>query len=180
MNVAVPTLPQKIVAVHDTLASAGLRHAFGGALALAWCTARARGTIDIDVNVFVSPARLDDVLAGLPDAVEASVEQRAQLATDGQTRLWWDETPVDVFLDTTPFHEAVGERVRWELFGERELPFLACRDLAVFKTFFDRTKDWADLEEMRDAGTLDVDAVVGVLTRYLGPDDQRIERLRAL
>jgi len=29
----------------------------------------------------------------------------------------------------------------------------------VFKAFFDRTKDWADLEEMQAAGTLDVEAV---------------------
>lgn len=180
MNGAAQTLPQKIVALHDTLTAAGLRHAFGGALALAWCTARARGTIDIDVNVFVPPDQLDAVLAALPDEIEPSAEQRAQLADDGQSRLWWHETPVDLFLDTTPFHDAVGERVRWELFGEHDLPFLACRDLAVFKAFFDRTKDWADLEEMRDAGTLDVDAVVGVLVRYLGPDDRRIQRLRSL
>ena len=50
----------------------------------------------------------------------------------------------------------------------------------MFKAFFDRTKDWADLEEMRDAGTLDVDRVVGVLVRYLGTDDPRITRLLAL
>ena len=57
---------------------------------------------------------------------------------------------------------------------------LAPDDLAVFKAFFDRTKDWADLEEMVTAGTLDVDRAVGVLSRYLGPTDERIERLRGL
>jgi hypothetical protein len=50
----------------------------------------------------------------------------------------------------------------------------------VFKAFFDRTKDWADLEEMAAAGTLDVDRVVGVLTRYLGGTDHRIVRVRLL
>ena len=85
-----------------------------------------------------------------------------------------------MFLDTTPFHREVGRRVRLEPFGEVELPFLACRDLAVFKAFFDRTKDWADLEEMNVAGTLDIEAVAGVLVRYLGGDDVRIARLRAL
>jgi hypothetical protein len=58
--------------------------------------------------------------------------------------------------------------------------FLACRDLAVFKAFFDRTKDWADLEEMQGAGTLDIEVVAGVLVRYLGTDDPRIARLLAL
>ena len=50
-------LVEKIVAVHNSLESAGLPHAFGGALALAWCTEQARGTIDIDVNVLVDAAQ---------------------------------------------------------------------------------------------------------------------------
>ena len=99
---------------------------------------------------------------------------------DGQARLWWDDTPVDLFLNTTPFHDAVGERIRHEPFGGTTVPFLGCSDLAVFKAFFDRTKDWADLEEMQAAGTLDADRVVGVLARYLGPDDPRIARLLAI
>ena len=147
---------------------------------MAWCTQRARGTIDIDVNVFVPADRSDDVLGALASVVTPTAEQREQLTADGQTRLWWEATPIDVFLDTTPFHVAVGERVRWELFGDIELPFIACRDLAVFKAFFDRTKDWADLEEMHAAGSLDVDAVIGVLVRHLSADDHRIARLLLL
>jgi hypothetical protein len=85
-----------------------------------------------------------------------------------------------VFLDTTPFHAAVGDRIRWEPFAGSDVPFLACRDLAVFKAFFDRTKDWADLEEMHAAGTLDVEAVAGVLAHYLGADDHRLARLLAI
>ena len=50
----------------------------------------------------------------------------------------------------------------------------------MFKAFFDRSRDWADLEEMLDAGSLDVDAVLGVLTRYLGGADHRVDRLRRL
>jgi len=171
--------PSKIVAIHDGLATAGLPHAFGGALALGWCTHRARGAIDIDVNVFVPADRVDDVLGAMPGDVVATVDQRNQLATDGQTRLWWGTTPVDLFLDTTPFHRAVGDRVRWESFGDEVLP-LACRDLAVLKAFLDRTQDWVDLEEMAAAGTLDVEAVAGALVRYLGADDARIARLVAL
>ena len=173
-------LPGKIVAVHDALAEAGLAHAFGGALALAWCTARARGTIDIDVNVFVPADRADDVVAALPDPVDATDEQLLRLRRDGQVRLWWDGTPVDVFLDTTEFHEKAAARARWEDFGGHQLPFLSCADLAVFKAFFDRTKDWADLEEMAGAGALDVDRAIGVLVRYLGADDHRVARLAAL
>jgi len=173
-------LPGKIVAVHDALDAAGLAHAFGGALALAWCTERARGTIDIDVNVFVPTDRADAVVAALPEPIQATTDQRERLLRDGQVRLWWDGTPVDVFLDTTAFHEKAAGRARWEDFGGHLLPFLSCSDLAVFKAFFDRTKDWADLEEMVASGALDVDRTLGVLVRYLGADDHRVARLAAL
>jgi hypothetical protein len=175
-----PSLPDKIVALHEALDAGRLPHAFGGALALAWCTQRARGTIDIDVNVFVPTDRVVDLLAALPAAVAVTPDAIAELERDGQTRLWWATTPVDVFLDTTPFHTTVGERIRHEPFNGHDVPFLACRDLAVFKAFFDRTKDWADLEEMHAAGTLDVEAVAGVLAHYLGADDHRLARLLAI
>ncbi|MFT4569281.1 MAG: hypothetical protein ACI8TX_000507 [Hyphomicrobiaceae bacterium] len=174
------TLVQKIVAVHRALAAAELPHAFGGALALAWCTKRARGTIDIDVNVFVDTEQCDVVLAALSTDVDHNARQRTALARDGQVRLRWDETPVDIFLNTTPFHTAVMQRFRWERLGDNDLPFLACQDIAVFKAFFNRTKDWADLEEMQDAGTLDVGRVLGVLTEYLELDDERVRRLDGL
>ncbi len=175
-----PSLADKIVAIHEALDTARLPHAFGGALALAWCTQRARGTIDIDLNVFVPSEHTADLLAALPPGISATDEAVAQLEADGQARLWWTNTPVDVFLDTTPFHLDAGGRTRTEPFAGHDVPFLACRDLAVFKAFFDRTKDWADLEEMQAAGTLDIEAVAGVLVHYLGPDDPRVARLLAL
>jgi hypothetical protein len=173
-------IPGKMHAIHRRLDDAGIAHAFGGALALAWCTQRARGTIDIDVNVFVATERAGEVLGTLPDGIEWSHDDVRQLERDGQQRLWWDGTPIDVFLNTTDFHERVAGRARWEEFDGEVLPFLSCSDLAVFKAFFSRTKDWADLEEMQAAGTLDVDLVTGVLVRYLGADDQRLTRLRGL
>jgi hypothetical protein len=176
----VSALVDKIVAIHLALAEADIPHAFGGALALAWCTQRARGTIDIDVNVFVDRSRTQELLAALPDDVQWSSDDRSLIERDGQVRLWWGETPVDVFVNTTGFHEQVAQRCRFEPFGGIEMPFLGCTDLAVFKAFFDRTKDWADLEEMAAAGTLDTDRVVGILTRYLGAPEARVERLRAI
>jgi hypothetical protein len=173
-------IPRKMLTIHHRLVAAGLDHAFGGALALAWCTQQARGTIDVDVNIFVSPDRVAEVLAALPSGVTVSDEDMARLERDGQTRLRWASTPVDVFLSTTDFHEAAATRIRSEPFAGESLPFLACEDLAVFKAFFNRTRDWADLEAMHDAGSLDVAAVAGVLARYLGADDDRIARLLAL
>ena len=171
------SLAAKIVRLHRALAKKGIPHAFGGALALAWCTERARGTIDIDLNVFVGVEEVDVVLSALPVAVRRGADDGALLRRDGQARLWWEETPVDVFLNTTAFHEQVALRCRLEPFNGAEVPFLDCSDLAVFKAFFNRTKDWADLEAMHEAGSLDLDLVVGVLARVLGPDDGRVARL---
>ena len=174
------TIVRKIVAVHRALEKADLPHAFGGALALAWCTQQARGTIDIDVNVFVSASESRRVVAALPGGVARTDSRLAALERDGQVRLFWDRTPVDLFLDTTPYHQQVARRLRWEQFGGTEVPFLSCLDIAVFKAFFDRTKDWADLEEMQIAGTLEISRVSAILIEYLGADDARIRKLEAL
>jgi hypothetical protein len=173
----VTSLVEKIVAIHRGLHAADVPHAFGGALALAWCTQRARGTIDIDLNIFVSASQAPAALRGLPKDVAVADADLALLAAHGQARLWWDGTPVDIFMNTTEYHERARDRLRWEEFAGAHIPFLGCDDLAVFKAFYARTKDWADLEEMVAAGTLDVDRVVGVLVRYLGAEDRRISRL---
>jgi hypothetical protein len=92
-------------------------------------------------------------------------------------RVWWDDTPIDVFFDVHEFHlEAAGD-VRVVPFAGEQIPVLGCTTLAVFKVVFDRTKDWADMEVMLDAGSLDRAAVVGWAVRRFGPADPRIERL---
>jgi hypothetical protein len=177
---ATPGIVEQILAIHTALDASRLPHAFGGALALAWCTQRARGTIDIDVNVFVDSTRAREVFDALPVGIMRDEASLRTCERDGQVRLWWRGTPVDLFTDTTDFHRAAAaRRVVHEFAGER-VPFLECSDLAVFKAFFNRSKDWADLEEMVVAGTLDIAHLVGVLAVYLGIDDERIERARAL
>lgn len=170
----------KVLALHDALAVAGLPHAFGGALALAWCVGNPRGTADIDLNVLVPVDDVAVLLAALPGEVTTSEAARHQLVRDGQARLWWDRTPIDVFLNTTEFHEGLIDRVRREEVVDVPLPVLDCSDLAVFKAFFSREKDWVDLGEMLLARTVDVEGVLGTLVRHLGGDDPRIERLRSL
>jgi len=171
------SLADKIVALHRALDAAGLPHAFGGALALAWCTRRARGTIDIDVNVFVGVEDRDRVFDALPAGVKVTRDDRARLRRDGQVRVWWEKTPLDVFLNTTDYHREAGARVRAERFAGARVPFLSCLDVAVFKAFFNRTKDWADLEEMHAAGTLDAERVAAIIGKYLGRNDERVAAL---
>jgi hypothetical protein len=170
----------KIVTLSEELTKHDLAHAFGGALALAWCTQQARGTIDIDVNVFASVDQSRVVCASLPAGIEWSDADTDTLTRDGQARLHWGPVPVDVFLNTASFHDALVDRIRWEDFGGRSVPFLSCTDLAVFKIFFNRSRDWVDLEEMVAFGSVDIDVVLGVLVQYLGPSDERIDRVRQL
>jgi len=174
------SIVEKMLAIGAALDDRHLPYAFGGALALAFCTERARGTIDIDVNVFAAQDEARSVLDALPVDVVATDGDILALESEGQTRLWWEQTPVDLFLDTTAFHLEVAQRRQFHEFGGRPMPFLGCSDLAVFKAFFNRTKDWADLEEMLVIGALNVDQTIGVLVRYLGADDERVERLRQL
>ncbi|MGI9328799.1 MAG: hypothetical protein ACR2PZ_26525 [Pseudomonadales bacterium] len=173
-------LPRKIVRLHQALHKAGLPHAFGGALALAWCTGRARGTIDIDVNIFVEAVDGQKAIDAMPHGVAHHKSDLEILQRDGQVRLWWSQTPVDLFLNTTAFHVEASRRIRWEQFMNTDLPFLSCNDLAVFKVFFNRGKDWVDLEEMQHAGTLDINAVSAVILAMLGAGDERLARLTAL
>ncbi len=173
-------IPEMMVALHQAFAGAGIPHAFGGALALAWCVGEPRGTVDVDVNVFLPPEAAAEALAALPTGVAWTEADLDLVHRHGQARLLWDSYPVDLFFSTTDFHEGAATRARWEPFEGRDLPFLSCSDLAVFKVFYNRTRDWADLEAMGDAGALDVEAVLGVIAHYLGADDDRIERLRRL
>ena len=171
-------LVEKIVEVHHHLAAADLPHAFGGALALAWCTERARGTIDIDLNVFVDVDACEGVFAALPEGVKTTRGDQKILRNDGQVRIWWQQTPLDLFLNTTAYHREVAGRIRWEQFGGETIPFIACLDVAVFKAFFNRTRDWADIEEMHAVGTLNAARAIRIIGEYLGSEDERIVSLR--
>ena len=171
------SLVEKILAVHSSLEIAELSHAFGGALALAWCTEQARGTIDIDVNVMADVSKSEVILGSMPKETTWTDEDLQRLTQEGQVRIWWENTPLDIFLNSTPYHDHLWQRIHWEHFADNQLPFLSCLDLSVFKAFFNRTKDWADLEAMQDAGALDREAVGKILSELLGSDDERLTRL---
>ena len=170
----------KVVAIHQALADAGLPHAIGGALALAWCIRNPRGTVGVDVNVFIAETDAALLRDGLPEPIALSPVDVSRLEEDGQARLFWGETPVDIFLNSVPMHDAAARRVRIESFGGAKLPFLSCLDTAIFKALFNRSKDWVDLEEMKAAATLDVAEVRSVLVEALGEDDERVATLDRL
>jgi hypothetical protein len=176
----VSLLGERLLAVHDALAAASLAHAFGGAIALAYCTEEPRGTRDLDVNVFVAPVRAREVLSALPHEVAVGDADVTTAAREGQVRLWWEDTPVDVFLDVHSFHAEVAEEIRSVPFEGRTIPVLDCTALAVFKALFDRTKDWADIEEMLTAGALEAPRAIAWLERILGVGSPPVAHLKSL
>ena len=165
------------MAIDRALSGAGIPHAFGGAIALAYSTLDPRGTSDIDVNVFVPSDRCEEAVNALPAGVAREQSDFEAIRRDGQVRLWWGETPVDLFFDNEPIHEDAARNRRTVPFEATEIPILGPIELATFKAMFDRTKDWADIEAMISAETLDVEAVREHLVAMVGEQDARLSRL---
>jgi hypothetical protein len=174
------SLVERLMAIHDALDQAGLPHAIGGAIALGYCIQEPRGTRDVDINIFVTRARADDVFAALPAAITVALANVEEIARDGQTRLMWDDMPVDIFLNVLPFHEEVAIGVRPVVLAGRTIPVLDCSALTVFKAMYDRSKDWVDIEAMVEHGSVDVERTAGRIAQLDGPDSDRVRRLRDL
>lgn len=167
------SLVTKIERLHRSLHGAGLAHAFGGALALAFCTAEPRATKDIDLNVFIGVDRIDELAAALPRGVRLTRANRDQLTRDAQTRASWGTTPVDLFLSNHPFHDRAEANRRLVPFaGVDELPVLACADLAVFKALYARPKDAVDVAAMVAAGAIDLDTLQRSVDGLLGAGER--------
>jgi hypothetical protein len=170
-------LIEKLLAIHDALQAQSLPHAFGGAIALAYCVEEPRGTRDVDVNIFCDAADAAKVLAVLPEGVRVTPEDIEAVERNGQTRLEWDGVPVDVFLNNLPLHDEVASGVVWVPLVGREIPVLDCASLVLFKSFSDRTRDWGDIEEVAMATPEDIEAAAKTLADLVGEDDPAFKRL---
>jgi Nucleotidyl transferase AbiEii toxin, Type IV TA system len=171
------TLPERLLAIHASLSDAAVEHAFGGAIALAFWTLEPRGTRDIDVNVFTSQDECEQALAALPSGISYEDADVGRIKRDGQARLWWEDTPVDLFFSNLPIHDEAARHRRLVPFEGQMIPVLGPIELGVFKAMSDRTRDWADIEEMLGAGTLDADTLREHLGELAGDDDPRLARL---
>lgn len=173
-------LVEKLLAIHDALEAKSLPHAFGDAIALAYCVEEPRGTRDLDVNIFCDAGDASRVLDALPDGVTVSPDDVSAVERDGQTRLFWDGVPVDVFLNNLPLHEAVARAVVWVPLEGRKVPVLDCASLVLFKSLFNRTKDWADIEAIAVATPEDIEAAASTLAELVGDDDAAFTRLDSI
>lgn len=173
-----PSLPEKVLALSAGLAD--VPHAFGGALALAYW-AEPRATVDIDLNMFVPPARADEVLGPLSAMGVRTAGAEPVIERDGQARVWWDDTPIDLFFAYDPFHDAAGAAAVTVPFADDQIRVLSADHLAVCKAVFNRAKDWIDIEAMLALGThLDAAEVLRWVGRIAGDTDPRYNRIAAL
>ena len=173
-----PSLPDKVVAIDRALDD--VPHAFGGAIALAYW-AEPRATIDIDLNVFVAASLAEDVLGPLEALGVATDDARAAIERDGQARVWWDATPVDLFFAYDPFHDAARAVAVRVPFADTTITVLSAEHLVVAKSVFDRPKDWIDIDAVLALGTpVDTGEVLRWVGRIAGDDDPRYDRIAAV
>jgi hypothetical protein len=174
-------LAVKIISLHEMLESLRVPHQFGGAIALAWYR-NPRATTDIDVNLTVPPEAAEPVLGAVAQlGVTVTADDRATIARDGQARLDWEGSYLDVFFATFELHEEMAERARQVQFGPVQIPILSPEHLIVCKAVFDRPKDWLDIEEILKWGTeVEAPMVLEWVADILGPDSAPFVRLASL
>ena len=171
-------LASKIVRVHELLESMRVPHQFGGAIALAWYR-NPRATTDIDLNITAAPDEAGPVVGALEHlGVTISDRDRETIRRDGQARLMWNGSYLDIFFATLDLHHEMARDARSVRFGPVEIPILSPEHLVVCKAVFDRPKDWVDIGEMVSWGTtVDRSAVLEWVERILGPDSEQYSRL---
>jgi len=166
--------------IADHLESSDLPYAIGGALALG-VAGVPRGTLDVDVNVFVEDERIPIVVAALAglgielDAVAAVARARS----DGMFVGRWDGMRIDVFVPSIPFSDEAGRtRIRITSDDGWSGWFLAPEAIVIFKLLFFRGKDVVDLERLVAVRgpTLDHGYVRRWLVDMMGADDERVLR----
>lgn len=167
---------EKILAVSRALDDARIEHAFGGAICLGYHTESPRATVDIDLNISADSDAAETVLRALPDAVAWDAADARQIERDGQARVFWDGTPIDLFFPQHKLHDVVRGRVERVPFAGATIPVLSATDLSIFKALFDRPKDWVDIDEMLAYGEVDASDVRGWLVKVLSAKDRRVAR----
>jgi hypothetical protein len=177
----VGVLVSRIVALHELLDSMHVRHQFGGAIALAWYR-NPRATTDVDVNITIAPEHSAPILGAIGHlGVSISDEDRATVLADGQARLAWGASLLDVFFATLPLHEEMASRARDVEFAGTQIPILSPEDLIICKAVFDRPKDWVDIDAIFAWGTqVDIALIAMWITEILGPSSPTLRRLEAL
>ena len=173
-------MSQRVLALERALVA--IPHAFGGALALAYY-AEPRATIDIDLNLFIPAERFSEVGVPLTDLGAAADDPAVAdlVRRDGQARVMWDATPIDLFFAYDRFHQAAERARRTVPFADASITILGPEHLIICKAVYNRPKDWVDIDAMlANDVTIDVAEVLRWVGRITGDRDPRFERLAAV
>ena len=130
-------------------------YAFGGAIALGYWAAP-RGTLDVDLTLFLPPDRPAECVRLLHQlGCEVSTTEAVEsLREHGFCRVTWHGTRVDIFLPLIEFYEDARQRRKRVDLGDQPIVIWDAETLAVFKMMFFRRKDLADVEQiLRTQGT---------------------------
>jgi hypothetical protein len=161
--------------IAESLERLNTPYAVGGAIALGvWGVPR--GTVDVDINVFVEPDLLGGVIEVLNalgiaiDATRAISESRDRGMFVGD----WAGMRIDVFTPSIDFsYEALRTRKRCTV-GGVDAWYLSAESIAIFKLLFFRSKDVADLERLVAVAELDARYVRRWIVEMMGEDDPRV------
>ena len=153
LSVYEPIRPIDAVTVAVSLAgelhARGQEYALGGAIALGYWGIP-RGTVDVDVTLFLAPERPTVCIWPLQEigCEVSTATAAASLREHGFCRVTSSGLNVDVFLPLIPFYEVARQRrVRVQLSGLTVWVWDA-ETLVVFKMMFFRRKDIADVEQV--------------------------------
>ena len=173
-------LLERVTAIALAFGRAEIPHSFGGAIALGYY-ASARPTRDIDINVYLRVADAGRALDSLQElgVPEANDAQRAKIQRDGQTRLYWDDVPLDLFFWNLEFHASCCRRRRQYTLLDHTIDVLSPEDLIVCKVAFGRDKDMRDICQMLDSirERLDVQYVLHWVETIVGNDAAPVQQL---
>ena len=173
---------EKVAQLAVLFREAGIPHAFGGAIALVYWS-EPRGTVGIDINVFLATAEVPRVFAALNrHGVATTPDQEAEAIKREQVRLDWAGTPIDLFFAYDPFHDSCSERsVDVDFYGP-PIRVLSAEDIVIFKALYDRPKDWPDIEQLLAVQGPELDAgyVRDWIGRMLAVEDSARTRLETL
>ena len=113
------------------------------------------------------------------DAGDPSVAEL--VGRDGQARVMWEGTPIDLFFSYGPFHDAAARGRHPVPFGDATIPILAADHLIVCKAVFNGPRDWVDIDSvLADRSAVDGAEVLRWVARIAGDEDPRYNRIAAL
>jgi hypothetical protein len=165
------------------LDAAGCEYALGGAIALGFWAAP-RGTLDVDVTLFLPPDKPSECVRLLQrTGCEVDAGQAlSSLSEHGFCHATFAGLRIDVFLPTVPFYESARQRRRQVLLADQPIMIWDAETLCIFKLMFFRRKDLADLEQLlRVQGShLDTDWVTQQIIAIYGQRDPRVSEWKSL